>query len=68
VHQLWIGVELVFVYFVYPETKGPTLEEIGRIFDGPSAVAHIDMAEVEREVEERDVIDEKGPNVTQSRV
>lgn len=65
---LWIGVELVFVYFVYPETKGPTLEEIGRIFDGAGAVAHIDMAEVEKEIEERDVIDEKGPNMTQSRV
>jgi len=39
------------VYFVYPETKGPTLEEISRIFDGDSAVAHIDMYVVEKEIE-----------------
>jgi hypothetical protein len=67
-NQLWIGVELIWVFFVYPETKGPTLEEIGRIFDGADAVAHIDMAKVEQEVEERDIVDEKGPNVATSRV
>lgn len=39
------------MYFVYPETKGPTLEEISRIFDGDSAVAHIDMYVVEKEIE-----------------
>ncbi|KAF2627759.1 hexose transporter-like protein [Macroventuria anomochaeta] len=67
-YTLWICVELVWVYFVYPETKGPTLEEIGRIFDGDSAVAHIDMKEVEREIEERDVLDEKVPQVAEKRV
>jgi hypothetical protein len=53
---------------VYPETKGPTLEEIGRIFDGPGAVAHISMAEVEKEIDERNVADEKLPQVTYNRV
>jgi sugar porter (SP) family MFS transporter len=67
-YTCWICVELVWVYFVYPETRGPTLEEIGRIFDGDSAVAHIDMKEVEREIEERDVIDEKMPQVAEKRV
>ncbi|KAJ4344164.1 hypothetical protein N0V95_006279 [Ascochyta clinopodiicola] len=67
-YTIWICVELVWVYFVYPETKGPTLEEIGRIFDGPGAVAQISMAEVEREIDERDVVDEKGPQVKSSRV
>lgn len=62
------AVYLVWVYFVYPETRGPTLEEIGRIFDGDSAVAHISMKEVEREIEERDVIDEKNPQVAEKRV
>ncbi|KAF9699663.1 hypothetical protein EKO04_002597 [Ascochyta lentis] len=67
-YTIWICIELVWVYFVYPETRGPTLEEIGRIFDGPGAVAQISMAEVEREIDERDVVDEKGPQVQTSRV
>ena len=49
-YTLWDTVELVFVYFMYPETKGPTLEEIARIFDGENAVAHIDFDQVEKEV------------------
>lgn len=53
---------------MYPETRGPTLEEIGRIFDGPGAVAHISMADVEKEIEERDVLDEKTPQVHTTRV
>jgi hypothetical protein len=60
------------VYFVYPETKGPTLEEISRIFDGDSAVAHIDMHTVEKEIEtERldNIHDEKNQTrVEQTRV
>jgi hypothetical protein len=39
------------VYLVFPETRGPTLEEISRIFDGDSAVAHIDMHIIEKEIE-----------------
>ncbi len=49
-NQLWDTVELVFVYFVYVETKGPTLEEIARIFDGDDAVAHISLTQVEKEI------------------
>ncbi len=49
--QLWDSVELVFVYFVYVETKGPTLEEIARIFDGDDAVAHISLSQVEKELQ-----------------
>lgn len=37
-YTLWNLCEFVFVYFVYVETKGPTLEEIARIFDGQRAV------------------------------
>jgi sugar porter (SP) family MFS transporter len=48
---LWDLVELVFVWFVYVETKGPTLEEIARIFDGEDSVAHIDLAQIEKELE-----------------
>lgn len=47
---LWDLVELVFVWLFYVETKGPTLEEIARIFDGDAAVAHIDMHQVEKDI------------------
>lgn len=47
---------------------GPTLEEIGKIFDGDDAVAHISMAQVEKEIDERDVADEKLPQVVERRV
>jgi hypothetical protein len=64
-------VELVWVYFLYPETKGPTLEEISRIFDGDAAVAHISMDQIEKEVaeERRASYDEKhAARVEQTRV
>jgi sugar porter (SP) family MFS transporter len=49
-YTVWIAVELVFVYFFYVETKGPTLEEIARIFDGDQAdVAHVDYDEGHRD-------------------
>ncbi|KFA62947.1 hypothetical protein S40285_04380 [Stachybotrys chlorohalonatus IBT 40285] len=50
-YTLWDTVELVFVYFFYVETKGPTLEEIARIFDGDDAVAHLDLDQVEKETQ-----------------
>lgn len=50
--QLWDLCELVFVYFFYVETKGPTLEQIVRIFDGDDAAAHIDLHQVEKELQQ----------------
>lgn len=45
------------MYFFYVETRGPTLEELAKIFDGENAeVAHLDMNAVEK-----DVRDENGP-------
>jgi hypothetical protein len=47
--QIWIAIELVFVYVFYVETKGPTLEEVAKMFDGDdAAVAHIDMGHIEK--------------------
>jgi hypothetical protein len=40
---VWIFFELAFVLFLFVETRGPTLEEIAKIFDGEGAeVARID--------------------------
>lgn len=49
-YTLWDFCQLVFVWFFYVETNGPTLEEIARIFDGDSAVVHIDLDQVEKEL------------------
>lgn len=47
VYNVWIVFELIFVYFLYVETKGPTLEEIAKIFDGDDAeVGEVDPMKV----------------------
>ena len=51
--QLWDVLEAIWVYFVFVETKGPTLEEIAKIFDGEDAVAHISLEQTEKEIEIR---------------
>lgn len=50
-YTLWDLCEFVFVYFVYVETKGPTLEEIAFIFDGDDAIARVDVDQLGKEVE-----------------
>lgn len=61
-YTLWDFVELVWIYFVYVETKGPTLEEIAKIFDGEDAIAHINLEQVEKEIqlEQNDQADPDG--------
>jgi hypothetical protein len=44
-------VEAVWVYFMFPETKGPTLEEVAKIFDGEDAVAHVSLEQTAKEIE-----------------
>ncbi|KAJ5374236.1 general substrate transporter [Penicillium concentricum] len=50
---IWVMVEFVGVYFMFPETKGPSLEEIAFIFDGPGACVG----------DTTDMMDEKKPAV-----
>lgn len=50
-YTLWDLCEFVFVYFVYVETKGPTLEEIAFIFDGDDAITHLSDEHVEKDIE-----------------
>lgn len=49
-YTIWNFFELLFVWFFYVETKGPTLEEIAKIFDGDGAIAHIDMHQVQKDI------------------
>jgi hypothetical protein len=42
VYVVWLGIETVTIFFVYVETKGPTLEELAVLFDGKDArVGHL---------------------------
>ncbi|TLD25560.1 hypothetical protein PspLS_05522 [Pyricularia sp. CBS 133598] len=44
IYTCWILGEVIFVYFMYVETRGPTLEELAKIIDGDQAeVAHVDL-------------------------
>ncbi|ROT35277.1 hexose transporter protein [Sodiomyces alkalinus F11] len=50
IYSIWVFLELCFVYFMYVETRGPTLEELVKVIDGPDAnVAAIDLGQVEKE-------------------
>jgi len=54
IYTCWIALELVFVYFLYVETKGPTLEEIAKIFDGEEAeVGHVDINQIGSPIDEK---------------
>lgn len=52
----WVLFEIFVVWLVYPETKGPSLEEIAFIFDGPGS-GGLDMEKAD--VEHAEVIVEK---------
>ncbi|CZT03711.1 related to hexose transporter protein [Rhynchosporium agropyri] len=44
-YDVWIAIEIVIIYFFFPETSGRTLEEIAVIFDGESAALSAGMDE-----------------------
>lgn len=50
---VWVVVEFIGVYLMFPETKGPTLEDIAYIFDGPKAKPseNFEAGEVEAKIE-----------------
>jgi len=65
IYCCWIAVELVVVYFFFPETKGPTLEEIAKIFDGEDALTGVaDISEVKADMH----LAEKGMHVEERTV
>jgi hypothetical protein len=33
-----LAIETIIIWFLYPETKGPTLEELGRLFEDDTIV------------------------------
>jgi len=68
-YQCWLVVELVVVYFFFIETRGATLEEISRTFDGAEAVEELkelalEKAKVEM-VEEQDGKTQQAPVVNE---
>jgi len=69
IYTLWIFVELIFVYFAMVETRGPTLEEIAKIFDGEDAeVAHMDINTMEKELHVGDHVSESGSLGAEKRI
>ncbi|KAH8702744.1 general substrate transporter [Phaeosphaeriaceae sp. PMI808] len=51
IYACWIFLELIFVSVFYVETRGPTLEEVAKIFDGDEAeVANIDLETIEANI------------------
>lgn len=69
ISQVWIFIELIFVYFFYVETRGPTLEELAKIFDGENAeVAHLNIDEVEKEVHVDSTNDKRAAKTSEAAV
>ena len=33
VYVVWLAIETTIIWFLYPETKGPTIEELSRLFE-----------------------------------
>ncbi|KAK6441414.1 hypothetical protein LTR95_002362 [Oleoguttula sp. CCFEE 5521] len=56
VYVVWLAIETTIIWFLYPETKGPTLEELGRLFEDENPMAKGKMdPDAERGYSEADV-------------
>ena len=62
VYDIWLLFELVTVYLFYPETNGPTLEEMARIFDGDEA--HVGQVDLDIVREKRGIAVEEKEHVS----
>ncbi|CAI7612314.1 unnamed protein product [Penicillium glandicola] len=60
-YDCWILIEIVIIYFFFPETSGRTLEEIAVVFDGETAAITNSLMEKIPETEHREIlnVDEK---------
>ncbi|KAM0268715.1 hypothetical protein ACHAQH_009913 [Verticillium albo-atrum] len=64
IYSIWVLGEVIFIYFMYVETRGPTLEELAQVIDGDkAAVAHVDLAHVEKELQHEET--ERVPSTDQ---
>lgn len=54
----WIAFELSFIYFMYPETSGRTLEELAFLFEDKELADQAVVA-VEKQIHHEDMRDEK---------
>lgn len=53
IYTIWVFGEVIFIYFMYVETRGPTLEELVKVIDGEDAqVADIDLGRLEKVLDE----------------
>lgn len=66
IYSIWVFGEVCFIYFMYVETRGPTLEEVAKVIDGDqAAVGHVSMDKVEKEAlhEENDHVSSEGQQI-----
>ncbi|KAI6383080.1 hypothetical protein MCOR25_000268 [Pyricularia grisea] len=50
IYTFWVAFEFAFVFWKYVETRGPTLEELAKVIDGPNAAAPIlNLEQIEKE-------------------
>ncbi|KFA55677.1 hypothetical protein S40293_05277 [Stachybotrys chartarum IBT 40293] len=58
IYTIWVGGELVFVYLMFVETRGPTLEELVKVIDGPGAqLAEVDLVVMEKDLNKNDHVE-----------